>query len=121
MQGIELVVFDFDQTLINSQKGFEVALEKIVEMFVISLKSNERKVETKPLASTLERKMMELDAQKQYNRDLWWNLLLEEAGYSNYKFNEEQCKSLTELYWETTVNHSELYPDTIEILDYLKA
>jgi putative hydrolase of the HAD superfamily len=120
MQGLKCVILDFDQTIINSPKGFDIASENMKDEYQRFFDKNGYDIAIGDHWSLLRKTMREIDAQKQYNRDLWWNLLLEKLNITDLKFTEEECKKLTKHYWDTTVQFTELYPDTLEILEYLK-
>ncbi len=121
MQGVKCVILDFDQTIINSPKGFDVASETMKDEFQRFLDRNGYDIAIGDHWSLLRKTMREIDAQKQYDRNLWWNLLLEKLNIPALRFSDEECMDLTKRYWDTTVQFTELYPDTLEILEYLKA
>jgi len=120
LKGIELVVFDFDQTIADSPKGFDIAFKKVMDEFKVFLETHGHPIELEPFHPDLRKLMRELDQKRQYNRDLWWNRLLKKMGISDIQFNAEECKKLTRIYWDITAEHTELYPDTLEILEYLR-
>ncbi len=120
LKDIKLVHFDFDQTIINSKKGFAAAFISVMDEFKKFLKRDSSETNLEASYTKLKDKMQKLDIQKIYNRDLWWNDLLNELGLTEIQFSEKECKSLTKLYWDIAAENSELYSDTLEVLDYLK-
>ncbi|TFG05179.1 MAG: HAD family hydrolase [Promethearchaeota archaeon] len=122
MNEIKLVIFDFDQTLVDSPKGFDAAFIEIKPEIEILLQNRGVKINIEDYSDALRQRMRELDVQKIYNRDLWWNRLLTEVlKIGTIQFTPEECSHLTSIYWNTTIENTELYPDTLEILDFLKS
>ncbi|MHA1277420.1 MAG: HAD family hydrolase [Candidatus Helarchaeota archaeon] len=120
MQGIKSVIFDFDGTIINSAKGFDVASEIIKSEYQRLLAKKGANLDIEPHWALLRNTMREIDAQKQYNRNIWWNLLLKKVDTNGIQFTKAECKHLTKLYWDTTIEFTEYYPDTLDVLEYLK-
>ncbi|HUY01592.1 MAG TPA: HAD family hydrolase [Candidatus Deferrimicrobium sp.] len=117
---VKLVVFDYDQTLVDSGKGFEVAIKKTMDEFQLFLEAHGINIIVEDYIPQLKKKMRELDKNRQYDRDLWWNILLKEMGVTEIQFSIDECIKLTDLYWNITAEYTEFYPDTLEILNYLK-
>ena len=120
MKEIKLVVFDFDQTIVNSIKGFDKAFKKVMEEFKRFLKKHNYTLKLENYFPALKKKMRELDIQRIYNRNLWWNSLLKELEITEIEFTEKECNYLTERYWNITAKYTELFPDTLDVFDYLK-
>ena len=120
MKDIELVVFDFDQTIVDSAKGFDEAFEQIKVELQQFLDTHKISKTVESYSAQLRQHIRELDRKGKYNRDLWWNELLQIVGVNEVQFNEDEAKQITDIYWKTTIKYTELYPDTLEILNYLK-
>ncbi len=120
MKDIKLVVFDLDQTVINSKNGFDAAFEKIKSELQRFLEHNGIDKQVEHYSAQLWERIGAFDKQGQFNRDIWWNLLLEVLEVSEVHFTEEESKQVTQVYWDTTIKFTELYPDTLEVLNYLK-
>ncbi len=120
MKGIKLVVFDFDQTLADSKKGFEVAIEKVFEVIQQFLDKNGYNISVKDFSTELRKTMRELDKNREYDRNTWWNPLLAQMHVTEIQLTNEECEKLTKIYWDITADYTELFPDTVEILNYLK-
>ncbi|MHA1264519.1 MAG: HAD family hydrolase [Candidatus Helarchaeota archaeon] len=121
LTGIKLVVFDFDQTIVDSARGFNVAISEIIARMQTILKRHGISVNVSQYSEQLRRRMRQLDANQVYNRDRWWDILVEDVlEITNFYFEKEERTQLTNLYWDITIKNTELYPDTLEIIRYLK-
>ncbi|MFX0133766.1 MAG: HAD family hydrolase [Candidatus Hodarchaeota archaeon] len=116
----KLVFFDFDQTIINSGVGFSAAYKKMAEDFKLLLENQDVKLDPEVILKKILAKDKEFNKNKFYNRDLWWNPILNEFNVKQ-ELNQDELKRLTESYWNTVIENTEPYPDTFEILDYLKS
>jgi len=121
MKDIKLVVFDFDQTLVNSAIGFIQAFGEIKKEFQQFLNVNGYEIIVENYSSQLRNTIRELDKNREYDRNQWWNPLLQQMNVTEIQFTKEECERLTQIYWNVTAENTELFPDTLEILDYLKA
>jgi len=120
MKDIELVVFDFDQTIINSAPGFDNAFKQIKIELQKFLDAHEIDKRVEPYSAELRKKIWDVDKKGQYNRDLWWNQLFKVLDIEDIQFKNEEITNLTKVYWDTTIEFTELYPDSLEILTYLR-
>lgn len=115
---IKGVLFDFDETLLDSfigaKKAWSEVAQLIQEFFYekgIFTELNYLRKEIEQIANTMNRKC-------QYNRDKWWELLISRKIRSSPP--KEFFTRVTEKYFEALIKGSELYPDTISTLHYLK-
>ncbi len=115
----KLVFFDFDQTIINSGVGFSAAYKKLAEKFESILKIQGLQLDSEVILNKILTKDKEFNKNKIYDRDLWWNPILKEFNVKQ-ELSQDKIKRLTETYWNTVIEYTEPYPDTFEILDYLK-
>jgi len=120
MKGIKLVVFDFDQTLVDTLKGFSKAFSEIKKEFQQFLDMNGYNIIVEDYSSELKETMRELDKNREYDRNNWWNPLLKQLKVTELQFTKDECEQLTKIYWDVTSTNTELFPDTLEILNYLK-
>jgi len=120
MKGIKLVVFDFDQTLVNSAIGFDQAFIEIKKELQEFLDKNGYEISVESFSSELRKTIRELDKNREYDRNKWWNPLLQQMNVTEIELTKEECERLTKIYWNVTADNTELFPDTLEILDYLK-
>jgi HAD superfamily hydrolase (TIGR01509 family) len=120
MKGIKLVVFDFDQTLVDTLKGFSKAFSEIKKEFQQFLDKNGYNIIVEDHSSELKETMRELDRNREYDRNNWWNPLLKQLKVTELQFTKDECEWLTKIYWDVTSTNTELFPDTLEILNYLK-
>ncbi len=120
MKDIKLVVFDFDQTLVDTLKGFDKAFSAIKQEFQQFLERNGYTIIVEDHSSELRKTMRELDKIREYDRNNWWNPLLKQLKVTEPQFTKDECERLTKKYWDVTAENTELFPDTLEILNYLK-
>jgi putative hydrolase of the HAD superfamily len=120
MKGTKLVVFDFDQTLVDTMKGFVKAFSEIKKEFQQFLDRNGYNIIVEDHSSELKETIRELDKNREYDRNKWWNTLLKQLKVTEHQFTQDECERLTKIYWDTTAANTELFPDTLEILNYLK-
>lgn len=120
MKGIKLVVFDYDQTLVDTLKGFSKAFVEIKKEFQQFLDRNGYHIIVEDHSSELKETMRELDKKREYDRNNWWNPLLRQLKITELQFTKDECERLTKIYWNITAANTELFPDTLEVLNYLK-
>lgn len=109
---IKSILFDFDDTLIESQKARKEAMEKVASEISNLYRVN--KMRTLNVLLDIERN---LDRAGIFDRDVWWQ---KAANILGININEKQIKMLTEIYWSTWIKNSILYPDTLHSLYRLK-
>lgn len=119
MNKFKLVCSDLDQTLINSGLGFSAGSRMIAEEFSFILKNEGIELDFDSILDNVIIKSRELDMNRLYNRDLWWNPILKQFD-SNLELGMEEITRLTTHYWETVINGTVIYSDTFETLEYLK-
>jgi len=116
---LKLVCFDFDQTIFDSGVGFAASYKVMAKEFQKILDSQGVNLEYKRILEVFLAKDKEFNRIKFYNRDLWWNRILKDL-YPKFELIDDEIKRLTDKYWNTVIENSKPYPDTIEILEYLK-
>ncbi|HEX9429133.1 MAG TPA: HAD family hydrolase, partial [Candidatus Bathyarchaeia archaeon] len=113
------VVFDLDNTLIQSKKGARQALWVVASIFEKRL----RKEGILYSETNLFRKLRLIDLEMHgrkflYNRDVWWETLLKQLGLS--KLKGPWIHETTLRYWKTYAGASPLFYDTISTIQRLK-
>src|SRR2546430_6605340 len=113
------VVFDLDNTLIQSKKGARQALRVVARAFAKRL----RKEGIRYSEANLFRKLRLIDLEMHgrkflYNRDVWWATLLEQLGLS--KLRGPLIHETTVRYWKTYARASPLFYDAMSTIHRLK-
>jgi putative hydrolase of the HAD superfamily len=113
------VVFDLDNTLIQSKKGSRRGLQVVADIFARRL----RKEGYHYTEANLFRKLRLIDLEMHgrkflYNRDVWWETLLKELGLS--RLNGQWIHQTTLRYWKTYAQASPLFSDTMSTIHRLK-
>jgi len=113
------VVFDLDNTLIQSKKGARQALRVVAAIFEKRL----RKEGIRYSEANLFRKLRLIDLEMHgrkflYNRDVWWETLLKQRGLS--KLKGPWVHETTLRYWKAYAGASPLFYDTMLTIHRLK-
>jgi putative hydrolase of the HAD superfamily len=118
-EGVEAVLFDLDETLVDSQMGLAKAHERIAQL--VSRFLNEHGVQTdfKVLESKIRFLDDRMNKESCYDRDVWWPILADEIE-SHPIFTNDIIHRLTIEYWKAYSEDSPPYPDTVSTLTYLK-
>lgn len=119
------VVFDLDNTLIQSRRGARRALNTAAEIITDHLSQNGHSYTKTGLLRRLQkieqnRKVSRsaLDARTLYNRDKWWRLLLKELGLS--RLQGPWIHKATLRYWDVYMDGSPPFADAEPTLKKLK-
>ncbi|MHA1378231.1 MAG: HAD family hydrolase [Candidatus Helarchaeota archaeon] len=115
----KLVCFDFDQTIFDSGVGFSASYKVIAKEIKKILEDQNIHLEYTTILKILHKKDREYNKMKFYNRNFWWSPILKDLN-SKKGLDEEECTRLTSMYWNAVIENSEPYPDTLEILNYLR-
>lgn len=113
------IIFDFDDTLINSRLGKDEALKIISGQIYSYFKKKKAKVNLNKLYQEIKTLTIQMDAQGVYNRNLWWLSAIKK--FLKHRPAESFLDDLTQQYWETTIENSALYKDVESTLAYLKS
>jgi putative hydrolase of the HAD superfamily len=113
------VVFDLDNTLIQSKKGARQGLRVVAGIIAKQL----RKEGYHYTEANLFRKLRLIDLEMHgrkflYNRDVWWETLLKDLGLSKLKGSWIHLTTLR--YWKTYARASPLFSDTMRTIHRLK-
>jgi len=113
------VLFDLDETLIDSYKGHIGAHATVCSILVQFLARKEVIVgerELLPKISTLDD---EMNKKFMYDRDVWWPRLVK-AIAPKIALPPRLVKRLTKAYWLAYASDAKPYSDTVSTLNYLK-
>jgi len=116
---VEAVIFDLDETLIDAQRGLKAAHERVADLLQKFLRENGRNAEKSRIERTIRRMDDKFNRQIMYDRNLWWQKILEELGCCK-SLQKPYVKKITTEYWKTYEKASAPYPDTLSTLEYLK-
>jgi putative hydrolase of the HAD superfamily len=109
------VVFDLDNTLIQSKRGARQALQTAATIFAKRLRMEGYPITEGSLFRRLRLIDMEMHGRKfLYNRDVWWETLLKELGLS--KLKGPWIHRTTLLYWKMYARASPLFSDTMSTI-----
>lgn len=116
---VEAVIFDLDETLIDAQRGLKSAHERVADLLQKFLRENGKNTEKSKIETTIRRMDDAFNRQIMYDRNLWWQKILEELGYRKI-LPKPYIKKITSEYWKIYEEASVPYPDAISTLEYLK-
>jgi len=117
--GIEAVLFDLDETLIDAETGLMKAHERITHLILDFFKLSGVQVDNDSLLLKIKLLDDRMNRDSQYNRNLWWPILIAEIDPS-LKLPEDLASKMTTEYWESYSKHSLPYPDTTSVLKRLR-
>ena len=112
------IIFDFDDTLINSKPGKDKALKIISGQIYSYFKKKKAKVNLNKLYQEIKTLAIQMDARGIYNRNLWWSRVIKK--FLKEKPSKSFLDEVTKNYWEMVIKKSSLYKDTSSTLVYLK-
>jgi len=116
---IRAVVFDLDNTLIQSKKGARQALRLVARILAKRL----RKEGIRYSEANMFRKLRLIDLEMHgrkflYNRDVWWETLLKQLSLS--KLKGPWIHETTLSYWKTYAAASPLFYDAMSTINRLR-
>jgi putative hydrolase of the HAD superfamily len=117
--GIEAVLFDLDETLIDAETGLMKAHERVAHLILEFLKVSGVQVDTADLLLKIKLLDDHMNRDSQYDRNLWWPTLVAEFDPS-LELPEDLASRMTAEYWESYSKYSLPYPDTISVLECLR-
>jgi len=113
------VVFDLDNTLIQSKKGARQGLRIVASILAKRLRREGYYYTETNMFRRLRLIDLEMHGRKLlYNRDVWWETLLKQLGLS--KLKGQWIHSTTLQYWKTYARASPLFSDTMSAMHRLK-
>jgi putative hydrolase of the HAD superfamily len=113
------VVFDLDNTLIQSKKGARQGLRTVATILAKRLNHEGLRYSEANLFRRLRLIDLEMHGRKfLYNRNVWWETLLREIGA--FKIRGPWIHQITLRYWKTYARKSPLFSDTMTTLHRIK-
>lgn len=118
-EGIEAVLFDLDETLIDAETGLREAHDRISKILSTFFEQNMVQMDLNLLRSKIRLFDDRMNRESRYDRDVWWPILVSEVR-SDLIVPADLAHELTIEYWNAYSQHSPPYLDTILTLDYLR-
>ncbi len=119
MRGVKAVLFDLDETLIDSPMGLDAAHCALAKRLRGYLRERGIDMDEAALSSKLDDFDDRMNMKTRYNRGEWWPILFAELGLKG-DVPQQIVEELTKLYWDTYSAKSPPYPDVRATLEYLK-
>lgn len=119
MRRIKAVLFDLDETLIDSPAGLGAAHRAVAKQLHDSLSKHKINVNEDAVRSKLSDFDDQMNKETKYDRDEWWPVLVAKLSKKR-KVPDNITKELTRLYWTAYSGASKPYPNAESILNYLK-
>jgi len=116
---IRAVLFDLDETLIDSFQGHVGAHAEVCRILIEHLAGRCVTVDRNDLISRIARLDDEMNREFIYDRDEWWPRLIQEVA-PRISLPKDLVKELTRKYWLAYAESAKPYPDTMQVLKYLK-
>lgn len=114
--GIEGIIFDLDETLIDAQRGLRAAHEALAKKIIDEAAVEEKE---KELIGKISKFDDEMNRKTKYDRNEWWPILFDRLDLE-IDLSRDLKKEFTKLYWETYEEEAISYDYTVPILNYLK-
>lgn len=112
------VLFDFDDTLIDTTKVVGIALNRVAYMLYKYLLERKIHVDLSILEKNVREISVEMNFKRIYDRNIWWIEVLRRNNI-NITPDKDFLEKVTKTFWYTLCN-AKPYRDTIPILNYLK-
>jgi len=112
------VLFDFDDTLIDTTKVVETALNRVAYMLYKYLSERKIHIDLSILERDVREISVEMNFKRIYDRNIWWMEVLKRNNI-NIVFEKDFLDKLTKTFWYILCD-AKPYKDTIPILNYLK-
>ncbi|MEM0168267.1 MAG: HAD-IA family hydrolase [Metallosphaera sp.] len=116
--GSKAILFDYDNTLVNSKPIFEKAIEEVSkDIYNFLIDNNVPSTSLQYLREKILSIAQKFDSEGTYDRDVWWVEALNQLGVKDV--DRDQLQEWTTLYWSVAQN-TPPFDDAIDIVDYLK-
>jgi len=116
---VKAVLFDLDETLVDTTKSQSLANTYVAKMFSNFLHSKKIRISQQSLLEAVEKVASEMDLKLLYNRDVWWNEILKKVNLK-MPIPARFARRLTLGYWSEYTKGMVKYGDALPILKYLK-
>lgn len=114
MAAYRAVLFDFDDTLVDTGPGKVEAYRRVAKILSSEL---DGKADVAQLVGAIAQISEEMNMRQQYSRDEWWRILARRMGFELSRHLELRA---TVAYWSSFKNNTRLYPDTLVVLEALR-
>lgn len=116
---IEAAIFDLDETLIDAQSGLTAAHKKVADLFEKFFTESKLTVELSKIEDTIRQLDDEMNQRLLYNRNVWWQMLVDQLAPIR-RLPTSLIRKMTTEYWNAYEEDSVPYPDAATTLEYLK-
>jgi putative hydrolase of the HAD superfamily len=116
---VRAVIFDLDETLIDSVQGHVGAHAEVCRVLGEFLRDEGFPVDEKELLTQISKLDDEMNKQFRYDRDEWWPQLLQRMMIQT-RLPQELVERLTRSYWLAYASSAKPYPETLPVLKYLR-
>jgi len=116
---VKAVIFDLDETLIDSKKGTLEADKKITQMINEYLKHRKLNLTKSQMLKEIRSFDDKMNREVKYDRDKWWQIIVNNLGV-NMTLSKALIRKLTIAYWYAYARSSKPYRDALSTLRYLK-
>jgi putative hydrolase of the HAD superfamily len=116
---IKAVLFDLDETLIDSVQGHTGAHKRVSKLIREYLEKSKIKIDSKELILQISNLDDTMNKKFIYDRDKWWPDLIHSVA-PKISISKGLIKKLTKEYWQSYALNAKPYTDTVPTLNYLK-
>lgn len=117
---IRAILFDLDETLIDSSAGLSVAHLAVARELEEYMNKKKIKVNLENILEKIKTIDDSMNLILEYDRDKWWQILLNKLNIK-HRLAPEFKKILTSKYWSSYVDSVKPYDDTLSTLKHLKS
>lgn len=112
-------IFDFDGTLVESHPRRNVAHSKVCEVLLKHLNSK-GSIIREVLSNLISQMEIEMNQKHIYDRDIWWKDAVKRYFSKDISISESTLLELTNIYWQTVIDESLVFPGVEHLLQSLK-
>jgi len=115
---VSAIIFDLDDTLIDSSRGRLIAELRVSHMLAHHLLGLGETLDPRTVASKLSDLSREMNRRYLYDRSIWWKSLVDRLGFT-LKLPYKIISEMTREYWSCYGEWSLPFPDTASTLESL--
>jgi len=116
---VDAVLFDLDETLIDSLRGQRAAHVEVAKRLMLILESQNVQMTFEDLLRYVSDFDDEMDVRLIRDRNKWWPTLFRMLGGKD--LSKKEARELTRAYWIAYARNSPPYEDAIPTLEYLRS